>query len=151
MLKASLLVVALVLGVSAEASWAQEPELVFKPGDTVRVVVAFKTPIALDGGGFFFYLQGDPQEPQRTFATEFGGSQFAKISDNEYEIAGTVREEFASGRWQLRIIDVAAGGVRRRYNFGTDFKSELTIRIGNPKHVRFPEIKDVTLKPPRGQ
>ena len=145
------MLLALVVALWTCAASAQAPEVgtVYKPGDTVRIVVSFKTPVSLDGGQFYFYLKGDPQENQKGFATEFGGSKFTKLSDAEYEIAGAVSAAFASGEWQLRIVDAASSGVRRRYNFGAEFTKEVVIRIVNPKHVRFPEIKDVTVKPPR--
>ncbi len=145
------MLLALVVALWTCAASAQAPEVgtVYKPGDTVRIVVSFKTPVSLDGGQFYFYLKGDPQENQKGFATEFGGSQFTMLSDSEYEIAGTVTNNLASGQWQLRVIDVGSQGARRRYQFGADFGNEVLIRIVNPKHVRFPEIKDVTVKPPR--
>ncbi len=143
--------VLLTLVVFTGLAHAQAPDVgtVYKPGDTVRIVVSFKTPVTLDGGQFYFYLKGDPQENQKGFATEFGGGQFTELSDTEYEIAGTVSDTLASGEWQLRIIDAVSTGARRRYNFGTEFSKEVVIRIVNPKHVRFPEIKDVTVKPPQ--
>ena len=143
----AVLIVALLRG----AASAQAPEVgtVYKPGDTVRVLVRFQSPAGLEGGQFYFRLKGETQQNQKGFRTEFPGSQFTKISDTEYEIAGTVHENDASGEWRLEIIDVASRGIQRRYAFGADFKTEVTIRIVNPKHVRFPEIKDVTVKPPR--
>jgi hypothetical protein len=53
------------------------------------------------------------------------------------------------GMWRLEIIDVFSAGVMNRYNFGKEFQKEVVVRIENPRHVRFPEIKDVTLQPPK--
>ncbi len=147
-MKRAVVVLAVVL-FSAAVLAAQEPEVVFRPGDTVRIVVTFKSPVNLDSGACFFRFRGELQENQRGFGTEFGLHQLARISDTEYEFSGTVPPTSASGRWRLEIIDPSSEGVARRYQFGQGFNKEVVIRIVNPKHVQFPDIEDVTVKPPR--
>jgi hypothetical protein len=128
---------------------AQAPTagLVYHPGDTVRVVVSFKAPIALDGGTFYFQLTGELHNDQQGFARDFGGSGFKKLSDTEYEVSGEVSAALASGTWRLGILDMRTQGVTKRYTYPSDFTSEVTIRIENPKRVEFPAIKDVRVQP----
>src|SRR5712692_1175497 len=101
-------------GLLSVCSPAQEPAVFYKPGDTVRIVVSFKSPVSLSEGRFFFRLQDKLQETQHGFQTEFNGGQFSKSTDAEYEVSGVVGENIASGMWRLEIIDVFSAGVMNR-------------------------------------
>jgi hypothetical protein len=144
---AVMLIVALTIATGIASAQAPEVTLVYHPGDSVRVAVSFKEPVHLEGGRFYFQLQGALQSGQPGFGDAFQGSELKKISDTEYEFAGQIPEVTASGTWRLGFIDASMQGVSKRYNFGTDFKKDVTIRIENPRHVQFPEIKDVGVRP----
>jgi hypothetical protein len=142
-------VVILACAAAAGTAKAQSPEVgvVYRPGDTIHVVVTFEKPIKVDSGGFYLQLQGALTPGQWGFATAFWGTQLAAISDREYEFSGPLSASVGSGKWLLQFVDVATGGVTRRYNFGTDFKEEIVLRIENPRHVEFPDLNSVTLRP----
>ena len=139
--------VVFILMVCAMGVVAQEPALVFKPGDTVRLMVIFKTPVSLSHGSFEFQLTGQRQNPQQEFLPYFGGNNLAESSKTEYEISGKLGENVATGEYRLHVISVKSEGVQKTYQRGKDFQSEIVIRINNPKHVLFPGIKDVTVQP----
>src|ERR1700677_2361379 len=131
---AVMLIVAMTVATAMARAQAPEVGLVYHPGDKVRVAFSFKEPFHLEGGRFYFQLQGVLQSGQPGFSDAFQGSELKKISDTEYEFAGQISEATASGTWHLGFIDASVQGVSKRYNFGTDFKNDVTIRIENHRH-----------------
>jgi hypothetical protein len=126
---------------------AQEPSVVFHPGDTIHILIAFKKPpITIESASFNFIAVGQPDKAQELLNRSIGGNQLHKISDVEYEISGTIPDHIVSGRYSLNYIHVAAAGVSKPYAAGNDFK-ELTITTINPEHPEFPAIDDVKLAP----
>ncbi len=135
----------LVMACAATGS-AQDATVVFHPGDSVHILVAFKTPSTFDGAVFSFGLIGQPDKKQEGLGLGFQGNQFKKISDTQVEITGTVPEHSASGTYRLNWINITIKAVGKQYNEGSDFK-ELTITVLNPEHPEFPVIDDVRLAP----
>ncbi len=140
-----MLLVLVVLGAGTVA--AQEVGVVFHPGETVHILVTFKTPPnPVEAATFGFGLVGQPEKAQEPLGQGFQGSQFKKISDAQFEISGTIPDHTASGNFKLNWINIGIKGVGKQYNEGADFKG-LTIRIINPEHPEFPAIDDVKLTP----
>lgn len=128
---------------------AQGPEVgtVYRPGDTVRIVVTLKSPLAVSRANFRFNLDGKLQPQQLGYHSYFDGSDFTKISDIEYEIAGRVTDDTASGKYKLSWFYLYSNGAEKQYVVGQDFQQVVVVRIENPAHVEFPDVKDITVKP----
>jgi len=138
------LCVCLLLG--AVLSRAQElaTKIEYVPGDIVPVTVTFKQPAKIGNVTCDFSLVGSTSPNQTDFGTGFGSSGFTQLSDVEYHLTAPVPKDIASGTYKLVQISVWVDGIRKSYRAGTDFK-EITIPVGNPKHVEFPQINNVTV------
>lgn len=144
-----LAVVGLLLLFCGAIGRAQAPEVgtVYKPGDTVRVVVTLKSPLVVTRAQVRFTLDGEPRPDQRGFHNYLDCDNVTKISDTEYEIAGRVIDDDASGKYKLSWFYLYSNGAEKQYVVGQDFQQVVLVRVENPAHVKFPEIKDVTVKP----
>jgi hypothetical protein len=126
---------------------AQEPSLIYRPGDTVRVVVRFKAPIIATSMSFQFVVQTGDTLQQGNLSRVFGSGASKNISDTEYEISGTVGERILTGEYRLASIQVISQGVSKNYTAGSDFQTRIIIKIENPAVADFPQIEDLTLQP----
>jgi len=131
----------------AVTAFAQEASVVFHPGESVHILVTFKTPPGtFESAAFAFGLVGKPEKAQEQLGQGFQGNQIKKVSDTQFEISGTIPDHTASGNFRLNWININIKGVGKQYNEGNDFK-ELTITIINSEHPEFPAIDDVKLAP----
>jgi hypothetical protein len=80
---------------------------------------------------------------QQGFHRYVEGSTFTMLSDRDYEIAATVPHVIASGTYKLLMFSLTVDGATRAYQFGKDFKSDILLRLNNPRHVRFPAVKEI--------
>jgi hypothetical protein len=137
----------LLVVVCAATVSAQESSVVFHPGESVHILVTLKSPPAtFDGVSFAFGILGQPDKKQELLGTSFQGSEFKKITDEQFEMTVTIPEHTASGTFRLSWINIAVKRVSKQYQEGSDFKV-LTITILNPEHPEFPTIDDVRLAP----
>jgi len=135
----------LLIVVSAVSASAQEAAVVFHPGETIHILVSFKTPpISIASAVCAFGIVGQPDKKQEQLAQNFPINQVKKVTDTQFEVSGTIPEHIASGTFRLSWINIGINGVGKSYAEGTDFK-ELTIHILNPEHPEFPAIDDVKL------
>jgi len=117
--------------------------VVFHPGETVHILVTFKTPPASIGSAVCaFGIVGQPDKKQEQLAQNIQVNQVKKVNDTQFEVSGTISEHIASGTFRLNWINIGINGVAKMYTEGTDFK-ELTISILNPEHPEFPAIDAV--------
>lgn len=142
----NIMMLLLLVVVCATTVSAQEASVVFHPGESVHVLVTLKSPTALDRMVFAFGLLGQPDKNQEQLGTSFQGSEFKKISDEEFEMTVKIPEHTASGTFRLAWIDISVKEVSKQYREGSDFKV-LTITVLNPEHPEFPTIGDVKLAP----
>jgi hypothetical protein len=136
----------LLVVICAATVSAQEASVVFHPGESVHVLVTLKSPAAFDRVVFSFGLFGQPDKKQEQLGRSIQGSEFKKISDEEFEMTVKIPEHTASGPFRLNWIDIGVKDVSKQYLEGTDYKV-LTITIFNPEHPEFPTIDDVKLAP----
>jgi hypothetical protein len=128
---------------------AQEPAEVRHPGDTVRIVVTFKSPVDADSVRFQILLTGQLDSRQQGFTNGFwsaGSGQ--KRSPTEYELTGTIPGNIATGAYRLVTVRLVVKGAERDYYLEKDFQKVVELRIDNPATVSFPEIKDLKSEPP---
>jgi hypothetical protein len=144
----SALIAAVLLACTALNGQAPAVGVVYHPGDAVHIIVSFKSPVTLTNGRFLFVLNGAPHADQQGFEAQFGGTDFKRLSETEYEVSGDVSPIMASGGYRLEVLYMTMQGVTKLYNRDPDLAgNEITIRIENAKHIEFPGIKDVRVQP----
>jgi hypothetical protein len=128
----------------------QEPAEVRHPGDTVRIVVTFKSPVEADSVRYQFALTGQLDSRQQGFTNGFWSEgPGKKRSPTEYELTGTILGTIATGTYRLVTVRLVVNGVEKDYYLEKDFQKIVELRIDNPATVSFPEIKDLKPEPPR--
>ena len=142
----NILMLLVLVVICATTVSAQEASVVFHPGESVHVLVTLKAPAAFDRVVFSFGLFGQADKKQEQLGRSFQGSEFKKISDEEFEMTVKIPEHTASGPFRLNWIDIGVKDVSKQYVEVSDFKV-LTITILNPEHPEFPAIEDVRLAP----
>ncbi len=129
----------------APALPASTAETVFQPGDTVRIVVSFKAPVAVIQGRFHFQLiQPAAQEEDRQYLE---GATLQQVSEAEYEISGTVPPNAIAGRYRLFWFEVSSRQGTKRYTLSQDFRKDISIEIQSPVRPQFPEVENLDLRP----
>lgn len=125
----------------------QQVGLIYHPGETIHLTVAFESPVTLTAGTFYLNLVSPARADQPGFSTQLLGSDFKQLSDREYEVSGQVREDTASGTWHLTMLNVRKDGTTKSYQVGADLPDNVTLRVENSKSVQFPAIKNVRVGP----
>lgn len=141
---AGLLAVAATIAPAADTV---DAALAYRPGDTVRVIVTFKEPIALKNVVLRFYLQGALPAGQKVFAQLFDANTVTKLSDREFELSGKIGDHVATGTYQLSFINATDDAdFTRNFSAGQDLPV-VTISVRNDRRVEFPDITGVKVAP----
>lgn len=145
-IKISHFLLALTCYMTATSTNAQELQLVFHPGDTLRFVITFEREAAIDSAGVYFVLQTPIAQNQNGMQTSFWANQSTRrLSDTEWEVSGKIAE-VPSGKYDANRVDASQRGASRTYSVGNGLPKTLTIRVENPEHTNLPDIKDIVLK-----
>jgi hypothetical protein len=136
---AGLLIMSTVLALAADTP---EASVAYRPGDTVRIFVAFKQPVSLKNAMLRFGLQGPLPAGQKVFTPIFDASSFAKLSDSEFELTGKIGEHVATGTYQLSFINATDDADFTRTFSGQDLPV-VTISVRNDRRVEFPDIQSI--------
>jgi hypothetical protein len=137
---AGLLTIAAVIAPAADTP---EATVAYRPGDTVRVIVTFKEPVALKNAMLRFNLQGALPAGQKVFTSFFDANALVKLSDREFELTGKIGEHVATGTYQLGFINATDDAdFTRNFSAGQDLPV-ITISVRNDRRVEFPDITTI--------
>jgi hypothetical protein len=116
-----------------------------RPGDPVRILVNFKTPIVLKGGTAILQREGREGEchlPQvNPLKGEIVCTKIEKITNTEYLFSGVV-ENNSTGWYKLTKVVAQSGDKEKEYLWGHDFHDKVRILIKNPKEKLCVEGQD---------
>jgi hypothetical protein len=115
------------------------------PGDPIRVLVGFKTPITPKQVMARFQLVVPLQTNQAGFSSLLDLREQKAISEKDYEVSGKVPDLLASGQYRLTQVYVTIGDLTRSYNAGIDFHDNVTLEVANEQHSSFPDIDKVKI------
>lgn len=134
----------LVLCVGAVfAAEIPETTIVYRPGDTLRVIATFKEPISLQFGNLRFALQGQLPEGQKAFSDFFDVASIHKLSDKEFELTGKIGENVASGTYRALIFSGTNNeNLSRVFNVGATLPV-ITVCIRNDRRGEFSDLKSL--------
>lgn len=140
-----------ILGLLACGPIAIAQEVVYHPGDTVKVSVAFGGPDAskiTSVGGYMKIVSTPADDKQAAFTHDSNSRSGKLIGPDTYEVDFPISGNQASGEYRLEEIEatltVSQGG---RIGFSYTKFPPVTFRIENPTEVKQPTLKGVTLLP----
>jgi hypothetical protein len=115
-----------------------------QPGDPLRYTITLDAPVkgAVTTIILSFSLVTDVQKGQEGLQQDFSLMAFKQISSVQYQVEG-VTPASMSGTYQLKQIQFRTSGGIRNYEFPTDFKQEVKLKIETPEKDVFPKIKSV--------
>jgi hypothetical protein len=116
----------------------------FRPGDTLRLSVAFDGPNIDDINRLEInlILNGPQLSDQRGFDAQLNGGESKRVSTGTFEVSFKIPEGCATGDYYLRVLANVSGRTII-YKSPEDFPQKI-FRIENSRHLPEPKIKSIT-------